>query len=170
MKKMIGMAAALLVCVCVLSGCGTSLQEMGSMFNLDLENSKLNCRLDAGLFGIETAAGDLNGSGDIVLDVQLDWKNKLIHCKVDTDSSGSGDSHLDFFLNWESRDTYLSLDSAYPSTEKEKAAGASEIGSLHFDFLLDLQKRNIDSNINMGPYEKEAPLSNETSKEGESAK
>lgn len=169
-NKMKGMAAVILVSVFILSGCGTSMNGLGSMFKLDLQNRTLSCKLDAGLIGLETSSGDSSGKGTILFDVELDWKNKDIRCRVDTDSSDSGNSELDFFLNWQKRDVYCSLDSEYPSTKKEKAAGAPDINSFHFDFLLAWQKKKLDANLNVGPYDLHLPLSEESGTEGGTVK
>lgn len=165
-NKLTALAAVLAVSVFILCGCGASLQGLGTSFQLDLENSTLNCKVGAGLSGIETSKGDSSGTGDIQFDVSLDWKNKSIRCKVDSDSSDSGKSHLDFFLNWKTKDTFCVLDSEYPSTEEEKAAGAPDISSMHFDFLLNWQNRNMGSNLNIGPFDLHIPLSEESGKEG----
>lgn len=169
-KKITGIVTILVVSVFILSGCGVSLQVLGSNLKLDLQNKSLTFKADAGLTGLETSSGEKNGSGDIHLDVQLDWQNKNVVCKVDTDSSGSGDGHMDFLLNWKTRDTLFRLDSEYPTTEEEKAAGASDINSLHFDLLLDWQKKNFDSNLNIGTFDLHVPLSEGVNNEEENGK
>ena len=169
-NKMIGVVSVILVSVFVLSGCGASLQGLGSMLNIDLENKKINCKFDAGLLGLETVSGDTSGTGDVKLDVQLDLKNKSIRCKVNTDSSDSGNGEMDFFLNWNNINSFCVLDTEYPSTEEEKAAGAPDINSFHFDLLLDLQKKKIGTNLNVGPYDLHVPLSEGSNNEGENKK
>ena len=169
-KTILGMVAVLLLSVFVLSGCSTSFQDLGTTFNLDLENKKVQLKLDAGLLGLESISGDNSATGDILLDIQLDWKNKNVQLKVDTESSEKQDGHLVFVLNWEKRDVYFMLDSEYPSTEEEKAKGAPDINSVYFDILLDWQNRKLGTNLNVGPFNLHVPVSEESNNEGENVK
>ena len=169
-NKMVGMAALLLIAVFVLSGCSSSLQGLGTTFNLDLENRVLNCKLDAGLLGIESDENGAYGSGDIGLDVQLDLKNQTVQCKVNTDSTHSGSGDLVFFLNWKTKDLFCLLDTEYPSTEEEKAKGAADNQKFHFDAILDLQKRIFNTNLNVGSFDLHVPLSENETKEGGNVK
>ena len=169
-NKKVGIVVVLLVSVFILSGCSSSLHGLGSTFDLDLQNQTVSCKVDASLFGIKTDTGDSSGTGNIFFDIQLDWKNKAVLCKVDSDSSDDGEGHLDFFLNWKSLDAFCNLDSEYPSTEEEKAKGAGDISRFHFDLLLDWQKKNIDSNLNMGSDDGKESLSESTITKGGTGK